>query len=318
MNKMVSVIIPVYNVEKYLNRCLDSVIQQSYRNIEIILIDDGSTDNSGHICDEYSKIDSRICVFHKSNGGLSEARNLGLDHVHGDFITFIDSDDFVSKWYIEYLITLIKKHNADMAVCQYRESADDSYEFLLRPEDKELICNRKQAFEHYCYQKKIAQNAWGKMYAREIYRETRFTKGILYEDEDIFYKILDKCQKVIIGSQIHYFYYKSADGIIRSKFVKEKYQYVVASIELVKYIESTYPDLYTAALSKLLWSCIHIWVQIPNKKDYPEIYSDIEKIIRKYRKRVLLNPRVRLKNKLLLLLSYGGQKTLRKIYVMKG
>ena len=316
MNKLVSIIVPVHNVEKYIERCIESILGQTYKEIELLLIDDGSTDKSGNICEKYSNQDSRVKVFHKVSGGPSDARNFGLDHIKGEFITFIDSDDFISKWYVEYLLHLIEKHDADMSVCQYRESAETSFNFEHSAETAELVCSQKEAFERYCYQRGIAQNVWGKMYVKRVYQSLRFPKNQLYEDEGIFYKVLDKCRKVVIGNQIHYFYYKRSDSIIRSNFTIAKYDYVVSSINLTKYIKEKYPDLYIAAVSKLLWSCIHIWVQLPNKEEYPEIYNNIVKIIKKNRLWVIRDPKVRVKNKILLLGSFLGQKFLRRIYLL--
>ena len=119
MEDLISVIVPIYNVEKYINRCIDSIIEQTYTNLEIILVDDGSTDNSGSICDEYAKKDNRIKVIHKENGGVSSARNVGLDTAIGQYITFVDSDDYIEKKYCEILLKTLKKQKADCVACGY-------------------------------------------------------------------------------------------------------------------------------------------------------------------------------------------------------
>ena len=122
---LISVIIPVYNVEKYLKRCMDSVLKQTYSNIEIIIVDDGSTDTSGSLCDEYWKKDSRITVFHKENGGLSSARNFGLERVSGNYVCFIDSDDFIHENYISFMYDKIIKNDADICYCKSTKFTDD-------------------------------------------------------------------------------------------------------------------------------------------------------------------------------------------------
>ena len=126
-NILVSVVVPVYNVEKYLSRCIDSISRQSYSNLQIILVDDGSKDNSAVICDEYSKKDTRISVIHKTNGGLSDARNVGIDNAKGDYICFIDSDDFVRETYVEDLLNAILKYNSDIAVCLFEKGNSDKF-----------------------------------------------------------------------------------------------------------------------------------------------------------------------------------------------
>ena len=128
MDELISVIVPVYNVEKYISRCIESIMKQTYKNIEIILIDDGSTDNSGKICDEYSLKDDRINVIHKKNGGLSDARNTGLDIAKGKYISLIDSDDFVSKFFIETLYNTCKNENCEIAICEYERVYEEKEE----------------------------------------------------------------------------------------------------------------------------------------------------------------------------------------------
>ena len=316
MNDLISVIIPVYNVAPYVDRCIESVIKQTYTNIEILLIDDGSTDESGQICDRYQKVDKRIQVYHKKNGGLSYARNYGIDRASGKYITFIDSDDYVSKQYVFYLYTMIKKYDADLSICAYKESRQDNYEFCDNRNIEECI-DQKEAFTRYCYQNQIAQNAWGKLYAKFIFHELRYPLKKLYEDEAIFYKVLDQCKKIVVGSGAHYLYYKRNDGIIRGKFVDQKYDYVNSTKEVVNYIQKKYPDIYVGALSKLLWSCLHIWVQIPNKNISPQAYKEIQYLIKKYRRVVLKYPMVRKKNKILLLSTLLGHWPIRMVYCMK-
>lgn len=316
MSDLISVIIPVYNVAPYLAKCIDSVLEQTYKNIEILLIDDGSSDESGSICDRYEKMDNRILVFHKKNGGLSDARNYGIERASGAYLTFIDSDDYVSKQYISYLYSILKKYDADLAVCGYKESKCRDYNFINSISNEECV-TQKEALAKYCYQEKLAQNAVAKLYKRNIFYELRYPLQTLYEDEAVFYKVLDQCTKIVLGSEVHYLYYTRSDGIIRSKFNVKKCDYITGTKEVVKYIQKKYPDIYVGAISKLLWSCLHIWVQMPNKAVAPKEYMEIQGLFKKYRRMVLKDPRVRKKNKILFFMTIFGHRILRTIYCMK-
>ena len=313
---LISVVIPVYNVEKYLERCLDSILNQSYSNLQIIIVDDGSTDTSGKICDRYAMKDSRIQVFHKENGGLSDARNFGLEHICGKYVSFIDSDDYVSKDYIKYLYGLIETVDADISACKHLESNKENYEFELTKPCGICIYSREEALERLCYQKGVTTSAWAKLYKTQLFKSIRFPNGKLYEDESTFYKLLENSEKMVCGGQIHYLYFYRSDGIVRSQFNKRKMDYVQQSLEFSIYIKHNYPQLYNGAISKLLWSCLHLWVQIDSSKENPKEYSELKNLICKYRIRVILDRKVRMRNKILLVGTFGGHITLRKIYMI--
>ena len=159
---MISIIIPVYNVELYLDKCLQSVVNQTYRNIEIILIDDGASDNSGIICDRWQKKDSRIKVIHKTNGGLSSARNVGIEHANGEYLMFIDSDDIVSDELCRILIEMMKNNDADISICNAKHIFDDVVSF--KSTGKLHFYNRNNAICELWYQKSFLPSAWGKLY----------------------------------------------------------------------------------------------------------------------------------------------------------
>ena len=165
MKCLISVVVPVYNVEKYIDRCLNSIINQTYRKLEIIIVNDGSTDNSRKIIDKFSKMDSRIIVIDKNNGGLSEARNVGINAATGDYITFIDSDDFVSYDYIEYLYSLIEKYKVKVASSFYQIiSSEDEIKTNEEYIDKKLTA--REAVNKMLYRENIAHIACGKIYSK--------------------------------------------------------------------------------------------------------------------------------------------------------
>ena len=204
MNKsLITIIIPVYNVEPYIHRCLDSVINQTYKNLEIILIDDGSTDKSGSICDEYKKKDSRIIVIHQKNQGVSAARNAGLDICKGEYISFIDSDDYVDKKFAEKLINNIQTYKTDIAICgMFLINQDFTLKsvFNVLPEGKYSI---KQCFNSLFY------SCSNKMFASWLLKKERFTLNRMFsEDAELVYKLIAKSKRVSgVGIPLYYYYH---------------------------------------------------------------------------------------------------------------
>lgn len=213
---LITVILPIYNVEKYLQRCISTVIKQSYKNLEIILVDDGSTDQSGKICDENAKIDNRIIVIHKENGGLSDARNAGIDIATGKYIAFIDSDDYVETDYIERLYGAIIAEQADVSICSffYVDEADNiiGLETIV---NKTSICRGKDILERALTPNGVGYVvAWNKLYKRELFRNLRYEKGKVHEDEFINYKLFWNCNNVVIISNLLY-NYRQRNGSIQ-------------------------------------------------------------------------------------------------------
>lgn len=223
MEELISVIIPVYNVEKYLDRCMQSVLKQTYRNLEIILVDDGSTDASGKICDEYREKDDRIKVIHKENGGASSARNVGLKIATGNFIGFVDSDDLIVGDMYEYLSDLLHQTNADLVSCccttkikelDYKNKNEVLREYIGR-EIMELFYRIKGggSFISPCR----------KLYKREILENLYFLEGKINEDVLFAYEVCKKAKKIVESNQNKYYYFKNDTGVTRSKLCKKDY-----------------------------------------------------------------------------------------------
>ncbi len=210
----VSVIIPVYNVEKYLEKCLNSVINQTYKDLEILLIDDGSTDKSPEICDEYSEKDSRIKVIHKENGGLSDARNTALDIMTGEYLTFVDSDDYIAVDAIETLLDALKRNGADLAVGNMTSFYEDGHtEKLYFPTEKETVLIGEDLFSMLSIP--CAQN---RLYKSGLYSEIRFPYGKLYEDLFVFHKVLSNVKCCVLTGKPTYFYFVRQGSIMHSKY----------------------------------------------------------------------------------------------------
>lgn len=212
---LISIVIPVYKVEKYIHRCIDSVLNQTYKNLEIILVDDGSPDNCGIICDEYSQKYERIKVIHKKNGGLSDARNVGLNTISGEYIGFIDSDDWIENGYIEKLYRLINKYNADISVCNFIKTSckDKNLDCNLKVEIKEYtnIQALEQYYDIYSIQMVVA---WGKLYKRSLFKDIEFPIGKIHEDEYITYKLFYRSNKVVLTTEPLYYYWQRSDSIM--------------------------------------------------------------------------------------------------------
>lgn len=208
--KKVSIIIPIYNVEKYLTKCVESVINQTYSNIEIILVDDGSPDKCGQICDEYAKKDKRIQVIHKKNGGLSDARNKGIEKSTGDYLFFLDSDDFIEKDTIEFLTKILEENNADLSVCSVYnynpltnekkrdEDVSKDYIKVLNVEEALLLMlDTTKAF---------SWRAWNKLYKKELFNNVRYPIGKIYEDVGTTYRLILNSKKIVYSSNPKYYY----------------------------------------------------------------------------------------------------------------
>lgn len=211
----ISVIIPVYNVEKYLKRCLDSVVTQTYKNLEIILVDDGSTDNSGKICDEYAAKDKRIIVIHKENGGLSDARNKGLDICTGDYISFIDSDDWIDLNYFDVLLKNLLEYDVDIACCDYLRT--DKYE-----QNNDVSIENAQIFIDEkileIYLEKELVSACDKLYRKEKFYDVRFPLKKVNEDISTIFLVFTKSRSIAYIDKNLYFYFRNTNSITKSKF----------------------------------------------------------------------------------------------------
>ena len=214
---MISVLVPVYNVEKYIRECLDSILAQTYSDFELILVDDGSTDDSGRICDEYGMKDDRIRVFHKENGGPSSARNMCLDKAKGEYLCFVDSDDIIRKDYLEKLMGAIKADESDLAVCDMDE------EGLSDEPSKENISTgiSKETFRNWLYDDRTKQYVllivpWGKIYAKELFEDIRYPLGKLHEDEYVVGPILERCSAVSFVPEKLYYYRQNDSGVTSS------------------------------------------------------------------------------------------------------
>lgn len=218
-NPLISIIVPIYKVEKYLEKCVHTITSQTYKNLEIILVDDGSPDNCPVLCEALAKTDKRIKVIHKTNGGLSDARNVGFEHSSGDFIAFIDSDDFININYIETLYNNLIKTNADMSICNYQDVYEDQEIDITEKSNSEvLVFDSTNKFEQLFGTHRVNFiTAWGKLYKREIFDKIKYPIHKIHEDEFVCHHILSLCNKVCFSDVKYYYYLQRQNSIMHQK-----------------------------------------------------------------------------------------------------
>lgn len=268
----VSVIVPVYNVQGYLKKCIESIINQTYTNLEIILVNDGSTDKSGQICDEFAEKDLRIKVCHKVNGGLSDARNRGIDMATSEWITFIDSDDYVASDYIEYLFKLIQDYDGDIAIATFKYVTNQKE--IDHANGEVVAMSKEVALERMLLNDGFDMGAWAKMYRTEYFKNIRYPVGKLFEDSGTTYKLIDQANKIIFGSKAIYYYINRVDSIVNGSFNPRKFDLIEMNEEMNEFIEKKYPNLTYASKRRLIWAYFSTLNQV--------LASDNKKIISKY------------------------------------
>ena len=240
MNELISVIINVYNAEKYIKKCLESIINQTYKNIEILIINDGSTDNTLNICKSYN--DERIRIINQENLGLSLSRNVGIDNAKGDYLYFVDADDFVQNDVIEYLYQLIKKYDVKMASTKPLHIYNYDYKMVNNKEKIEVLSS-KQMLSKIMLSEDEAGTIWNKLFKKELFDNIRFEKRII-NDVVVIYKVVLECEKIVYSNQIKYFYLKHKESILGQKKIEHSKDLYFASIERYNYIKKIYPNYY--------------------------------------------------------------------------
>lgn len=256
-SELISVIVPIYKVEKYLKKCIDSIINQTYKNLEIILVDDGSPDNCPKICDEYASSDSRIKVIHKKNGGLSDARNAGMTEATGKYISFVDSDDYVSPDFIQSLYDTIVREESDIAECgvvKVYDDKEDGYE--ISGDESAVTYNTHDALHQLLLEGEFKQHVWNKLYRADLVLDVPYAVGKLNEDEFWTYQVFGKARKVSKISKTMYFYLQRSTSIIGSTFSIRRLDALEAKCNRQEYIETNYPDLKSVARIDFYGTCM--------------------------------------------------------------
>ena len=220
MSELITVVVPIYKVERYLRRCVDSILLQTYKNLEIILVDDGSPDSCPLICDEYADIDKRVRVIHKSNGGLSDARNAGIEVANGKYIAFVDSDDYIDERMYEVLYKNLTDNNADISVCEFVKIHDGARIDSSPIKESVKLFNKLQTMNNL-YDDLYLQTvvAWNKLYKKDIFKSIIYPFGKINEDEYVIHLILNSANNVVYTNLQLYYYVQRTDSIVKSKIL---------------------------------------------------------------------------------------------------
>ena len=309
MKELVSIIIPIYNVEKYLEKCIKSIINQTYRNLEIILINDGSTDESGKICEKYEDQDNRIVFINKKNGGAASAKNEGLKIAKGDYITFVDSDDYIADDYIETLVSMKKKYDVEIAVGGiglFYSNQEPYYNKAV----KEYKYSGIEALENMLYQNGLDTSACSMLLPKKIAENILFPVGKYHEDEFTTYKYYTEADSVAVSTKTIYYYLQRENSIMHT-FGKTSMDELDAADNLVEECKKNWPFIIKAAKAKKFSDYCQVLLQNVNiVKQNPEVYTRISHYLNEVKIEILFNSRCRFKNRVAACALIGGCKTL--------
>lgn len=290
MNHKISVIVPVYNMEQYLSRCVDGILQQTYSNLEIILVDDGSTDTSPKLCDEYATKDNRVKVIHKANGGLSSARNVGLEEATGDYLGFIDSDDYITTEMYSLLYKNIVTYQADISMCGMYLDTKPPVPFYSNPqlensEGKTIILNDDEIIKcsllEYGAEQRINPSVCNKLYKCDLFQKIRFPLHKYYEDFFVMLPLLQRAKRFVIDTSQHYYYYQRTGSIAHTP--ETYYDFIEANEMRYKIISEEYPQLEQAGKKRLIISYLDaadLIIQCESKEDIVPILQYIQSRIK--------------------------------------
>ena len=312
MKPLISIIVPVYNVEAYLAKCVDSILAQTYTNLEIILVNDGSSDGCGRICDEYAKQDKRIKVIHKQNGGLSDARNVAIDVATGEFITFIDSDDYVTDDYIMTLYSLIEKYECKVSIALYNTFVEGSKPKVVNRVYREDCQTNIKAIEEMFYQEKYDTASWAKLYHSSLFATgIRYPKGIVYEDLATTYLLIFQSDKVAFCNRRIYNYLLRRDSIEGSSFSSKKMDSALKVCELMESHLDILGKVMQAYQCRMMSFFFHLLLKMPDGYEHRNM---LYKRIKAIRWSVLCNSRARKKARVASLLSYLGLGSVKSVF----
>lgn len=287
MEELISIIVPVYNVEEYLEKCVESIINQTYKNIEIILVDDGATDNSGKICDELGKKDDRIIVIHKANGGLSDARNAGLKIAKGEYIGFVDSDDYIAEDMFETLYNLNKKYNSEISIVSYYEIYKGRVIGVRDSKNLEEL-TKLEAIRELLIDTNIQSYAWNKLFKKELFDGLEFPTNKNFEDIATTLLLFEKANKVVLLEDPKYYYVRRDNSIIGVRNYKTYKDYLDVIYDKYNYLDGKYEelDLYNAYnyIINMIWVyTIIVTFELDEVyKEFVKQYDLFEKLINKY------------------------------------
>lgn len=287
----VSIIVPIYKVEEFLEQCFAALDSQTYPDLEIILVDDGSPDNCGARCDEYAKGKENVRVIHQKNQGLSAARNNAVKVAEGDYIVFVDSDDFFTSDYVQYLAELVLKNDADMAIAAYKMCGPDVDYKTVNEEKNVKIMDAAETMEIMCYGHTFSSHAWAKIYKKEMLLSYPYPDGKLYEDVATTHKIVGDCERIVFGNKIVY-YWVQRQGSITHMPVNEKQLYgVQATKNQLEYVKNRFPSAIPAAEFRCAAKLVDFSTKYVLNPSDKEIFKFLKSEMKQYIKSVCKNPK---------------------------
>lgn len=286
--ELISVIVPVYNIEKYLPRCLNSILRQSYQNLEIILVDDGSTDGTVDICERYMAQDPRISLIVNAGKGVSSARNVGVRSSHGAYIVMVDSDDYIAPDMIEVLHCALVQSRADMSICDFVRGKEEQYTFDPFCGDVETVSADEILRRIYLndHNKLRYVVPWIKLYKRELFEDIQYPEGKIFEDIYTTHKLLAKCRTIAVVDGIMSYYYQRPDSIMNHAFHLKKLDYLGALEERIVFLrERNLLDLETKQYDELIHALIWEYSRVRDILHDKEAQTSIHAMFKKYYKR---------------------------------
>lgn len=318
MNSKISIVVPIYGVEKYIHRCVKSLLEQTYKNYEIILVDDESPDNCPKICDMYASRYNNIITVHKKNGGLSDARNKGVEQANGTMITFVDGDDYVSPFYLEKMTSAIQDETTDIAVVNFKNVYEhDEIKIIDNNETKREELMPDKALKKVLYQEFHDVSACGMLVPIGVVRKFPFPKNKLFEDLYTTYKYYQNVKKVIFIYAPLYYYLQRKDSIMKKRDDSYIIDLMDASNKIVEALKNN-KELQSAAKNKRFSNYCRLLIQPSElKSKYPDLYKCIVATVNEEKRSILFNSRTRLKNKIAALSLFGGITSLRFFYSLK-
>ena len=307
----VSIIVPVYKVENYLKECVESLRKQTYTNLEIILVDDGSPDRCGVMCDNYAALDDRIIVIHQKNQGLSGARNTGLAAATGEYVAFIDSDDVVDICYVEYLMEGIHRTGATLSICGVSDFRDGHSPLYERNRSFEIF-SRQEALTKFFYQNKIRTGVVGKLFHHALLWSAMFEPGILYEDAEPMYRILYSADKIVWCDATLFGYRHRNTAQSKQKFSLREMDCITVWRKIENDVSIRCPELTVPVACRAFSAYSHIFFMIP-KGTYETENMQIWELIKTRRKAVLSDPNARKRAQAAALLSFCGKNVMKSV-----
>lgn len=310
-NSVVSVVVPVYNIADLVGRCVDSLLNQTYESLEVLLVDDGSSDGSERLCDEFAARDPRVRALHKPNGGISDARNHGISHATGEYVCCIDGDDYVSRDFVANLLRPFETENVDMSVVGFQKVPANAPEpetgAAGAPEFRLLDSN--EALLALFYQNGLTTSAWGKLYRRELFGGIEYPVGSIQEELPVTYRLVDRSRAVALVDSQDYFYVQHPKSLTATSNFRSRTKAIDFAQEAVDFAEGRSPELAAAARTRLFMECVYLLSQVGTAAELKEVPEAVGKAVRENRSVVVRSNAPR-SQKLLALASFGGTRVL--------